>query len=67
VFVAVVRVRVRMMQVAVVVAMLWIVGVFVSVGVVVHPVHRPHFTRLRQLAQPFALSGKFDTSPARIH
>jgi hypothetical protein len=62
-------VRVRMMHVAVVVAMLWIVVVFTvaSVGVVVHPVHRPHFTRLRQLAQPFALSGKFDTSPARIH
>ncbi len=54
--VAVMGMPVRMMDVAVVVAMFWIVVVLtvVSVGVVVHPVHRPHFTRLRQLAQPLA-------------
>jgi hypothetical protein len=30
-------------------------------------VHRVHFTHLGPIAQPFQLSGKFDTSPARIH
>ena len=52
---AVVGVRVRMMDVAVVVAMLGIVVVLtvVSVGVVVHLVHPLHFTRARYLALAF--------------
>jgi hypothetical protein len=56
-FVAVVGVRVRMMDVTIVVAMLGIVVVLtvVSVGVIVHLIHQTHFTRLRQLAQPLAL------------
>ena len=47
--VAVVIVRMRMVHVAIVVAVLGIV--ILIVGVVVHPVHLLHFTRLRRVAQ----------------
>jgi hypothetical protein len=56
---------VRMVHVAIMVAVLRIVVMIV--GVVVHPVHPLHFTRPGRAAHPFELSGKFDTSPARIH
>jgi hypothetical protein len=50
---------VRMVHVAIMVAMLYIVRVLV---------HSVHFTRLGGASRsPLPLSGKFDTSPARFH
>ena len=70
---AVVRVLMRVVDVAVVMAVLAVLRVLVVMGerlvwgVLVHGFRKVHFTRRRGGVQPLPLSGQFDTSLARIH
>ena len=58
-------VRMRMVHVAIVVAVLGIVVMIV--GVVVHPVHPLHFTRLRRIAPRARLVVRRMTETAKEH